>query len=426
MTLWASTTLSSLQENSTEKIEHLNLKTFYILLPMVVLLSVLIATGVSGNLLVFLVYLKQFKASSTRVFVLEMSVCDFLTNVSTLPLLIVDMRYRYTRDGHYCQTMWFLGTFPVLMSYLTLVCVALDRRRRICQVHRRQLSARQAAYLLIVPFTLTFALVFPFTFFYDAVPLLDNHRRKTCWFTHTVWENASWVVGILLMGYFIVGFVLLTASYSQISYQSYQQKKRLLTGNANIVDSVKNMSESTFVCYLEPEEYTKLSVQEESAGIGKKQPKRNRKKETRFISHDAKNKPRSCERKSCLEDNIDTHESQYFPMEAEGPGCSYAADIIDIDCQAKEIQKSSFSCAISPSKSTALSLQSLTVTSLDNPNTTQPASSYTASQREGLDESARRSGFGQRKRALLSRTTFMMFVLTATTVICCVPYITLS
>ncbi|XP_025100041.1 uncharacterized protein LOC112567560 [Pomacea canaliculata] len=65
---------------------------------MIVFLTVLIVVGALGNLLVFLVYLKQFKASATRVFVLGMAVCDFLTNVLTLPWS--------TYEGKYASGIW--------------------------------------------------------------------------------------------------------------------------------------------------------------------------------------------------------------------------------------------------------------------------------------------------------------------------------
>ncbi|XP_025102579.1 vasopressin V1b receptor-like [Pomacea canaliculata] len=242
--VWNSTQLHELQDfNKTQEeikfyLQKVNYEMFIKLLPSVVLLIALIAVGICGNLLVFIVYLKQFKISATRVFVLEMAACDFLTNIFILPWFIQNTRYGYTSESHLCRMEYLLGTFPAITSYLILVCVALDRRRRICQPLKRQLSPRQVTYLLILPFILSLAMLVPFTFWYGVRPVETDRpgiTGTTCGFPDMPLElKVKQIFGLVLMAYFFVGFALLTTCYLQISYRIYQQKKKVLAGEINV------------------------------------------------------------------------------------------------------------------------------------------------------------------------------------------------
>ncbi|XP_025102732.1 orexin receptor type 2-like isoform X2 [Pomacea canaliculata] len=236
--VWNTTETAMSQEGNRtqEEINHLlevmNRAMFTRLLPLVAFLVVLIVVGVFGNLLVFLVYLKQFKASATRVFVLAMAVCDFLTNVFALPWLIQDLRYTYTSQKHFCIVKGFLGTFPVIMSFLILVLVALDRRHRICQPMKLQLSSRKAACLMIFPLILTSAIVLPFSILYGVRPMetsVSGVTGTTCEYPNTDFgKKVKGALGMVLGTFFVVGFALLIICYAQISHRIYQQNKTVL------------------------------------------------------------------------------------------------------------------------------------------------------------------------------------------------------
>ncbi|XP_025103160.1 orexin receptor type 2-like isoform X2 [Pomacea canaliculata] len=236
---WNSTKLNALQELNwtqekiNEYLEKLNNETFIKLLPIFVFFITINLGGVFGNLLVFFVYLKQFKASATRVFVLAMAICDLLTNIFILPWLIQDIRYSYTSKTHFCKAKYAFGTFSVTMSYLILVCVAFDRRRRICHPLRRQLSSRQATYLLIASFMFASAIVFPFIPMYSVIPLdtdLNGITGTTCGIPTLTSSKmfVKQVLGTLLIITFATGLIVMTTCYTQISYRIYQQKKKLL------------------------------------------------------------------------------------------------------------------------------------------------------------------------------------------------------
>ncbi|PVD33455.1 hypothetical protein C0Q70_04711 [Pomacea canaliculata] len=157
-----------------EYLTRLSMEKMMELSPSVAFLSVLIILGVPGNTLIFFIYWRYFKASSTRVFVLSMAVVDLLTSALSCSSLIIEVRFLYTFiHPSACQALFIIERLPVVTSGWLLVAVALDRRHRICQPLKRHMSPRQALYLVLVSLALASAATFPF------VPLHSIVKVKT-------------------------------------------------------------------------------------------------------------------------------------------------------------------------------------------------------------------------------------------------------
>ncbi|XP_025101150.1 cholecystokinin receptor type A-like isoform X2 [Pomacea canaliculata] len=211
-------------------VDKLNSELFQKILPSTILFTLLNCVGVLGNLLVFLVYLRKFKTSATRVFVMTMAMCDFLVNLSALPVNLVYYRHMYTISSPaFCTITYLVLRIPLYVSYFVLVCASLDRRRRVCQPLRPQLDARQATFLLVVPVILTAIATFPFVAFYTGVQFATTTGLtvKHCGFQR---EFPGYLVkrteGIVLAVYFVVGLTLTVGSYGHILYRVKQQNKR--------------------------------------------------------------------------------------------------------------------------------------------------------------------------------------------------------
>lgn len=357
-------------EDVQRYLRNLNDKTFLQLIPVVTFLLINIVIGVLGNLIVFFVYLTQFKPSATRVFVLEMAVCDFVTSVLIMPWDIHDIMYSYTRSVLSCRITWFFGKFPTIVSYLTLICVAFDRRRRICQVHERQLSARQATYLLSLPLTLTSAIVFPFIHFYGVIPVeteISGIRGSMCGFPkYSSKMNVKQILGILLLTLYIVELVVLTTCYLQISYRIYQQKKRVsLAGEVKFSD-VSHLPKGGKEKKTEVNSSQNVQTEEISD-------------ETFVMTSKGVNVSRNLsEHSSGFKEDADGHDAQDMGSQAETHSSRMSSD----------------------------------------------------NEGESHKRVLPRSGLGApsnpRARALFSRTTFMMLLITVSTVICCIPYFALT
>lgn len=424
------------KQNSTEEeikhyLEKLNYETFIKLFPLVVILIVLIVVGVCGNLLVFLVYLKQFKASATRVFVLAMAVCDFMTNLFVLPWMIQDTRYRYTSKDPVCKMKRSLAVFPVVMSFLILTCVALDRRRRICQIHKRQLSERQAIYLLIVQFIVTSVAVFPLTLLYGVRPLetsLHGIEGTTCGYANTPsGRKVKEVYGIMMGIGYGAAFVLLLASYLHISYRIYQQKKKkndfIIQLNANSASGVKRNLKKSKGIHEVTETMTSFICQSSSNIIDERLvsantcssechaqdvfvPDESAKDSCRNVTEDV---CRHTETARCSPKSKIETANVYTMTTSEQSSISATDNLSEIKVQPESAIASS---STSPAEKCGTS-------SADNIG---QDCEDAISRSQDLQDAKR----NRHKRALLTRTTVMMFVLTVATLVCYVPYIAMT
>lgn len=429
--VWNSIQLYEGSNTTQEEIRHylqkLNHDIFIKLLPSVIVFIALITIGVCGNLLVFLVYLKQYKSSAMRVFVLEMAACDFLTNILVIPWLIQDARYSYTSNSHFCRFQCFVGTFPVIMSYLILACVACDRRRRVCQVHKRQLSARQAMFLLILPLVLSSSSMAPFAYLYDTMPLETDRPGITgtsCGFSEIpLTIKAKQLYGGVLMIHFLVGLVVLTVCYVHIAFRIFQQKKRLFVRQINfsVTSSVTKTNLDEDIVSSQKEQHTKtfqkkfISVAESEEGTEKasnqKEHERDKKMEASLDAciPDTPSISYQTEVFECLSDSIVTqtaHSPIQFPEKSfDKPYSHGSANLSEPIVKASTANTTHDSTC--PKKSSVWS--------------------WGTKDREIKVRRKTVSSEGsQRKRTHLSRTTLMMLVLTIATVICCSPYIALA
>ncbi|XP_025088332.1 muscarinic acetylcholine receptor M2-like [Pomacea canaliculata] len=212
-------------ENLTKFVQLANLT------PSVIFLSLLILLGLPGNTLIFFIYWRYFKASSTRVFVLSMAVTDLFTSALSCPSYIIQLHYLYRFVYPYsCASIFVIQRLPVVTSGWLLVAVALDRRHRICHPLKRQLSPRQAVYLVIVSLILSSVATFPFiplrremTVSFGDDQVFGKRCEITDRFTGTAHRIAErWTLMLSLA----LGVLIMISSYVHIGYQLYRQKKR--------------------------------------------------------------------------------------------------------------------------------------------------------------------------------------------------------
>lgn len=217
--------ISSYTPSDEQGWDELSSHLFLRLLPTIFFVALQIAVGLPGNLLVFLVYFRQFRPSSTRVFILAMAVCDLLTNAVVLPLHIVSLRFQHNSlSPEFCRFVNMTVTFPIIMSAWILVCVSLDRRRRICQPHKKQMSAKQATWLLFLPFGLACLVTLPFTVFYGDkyFDIKSGLAGRTCGFKGDIRR----IYGVIIIVSLAVGLALMAFAYVSIAVCIYQQQKR--------------------------------------------------------------------------------------------------------------------------------------------------------------------------------------------------------
>ena len=221
------------------------------LLPTLVLLGLLAFLGLVGNALSLYVYYTRFKPSSTRTYILAMSVFDLLFSAFSMPGEILDLRFSLTYDNAWlCAMERFLTMFITLGAGFILVAVALDRRRKICCPLRPQVTARYVTLSVLGCVAAALVLSVPFGI------LNGRHTVPTgipgvAGFTCSVDDRFRGtrfplVYNIILVVIFLASTAAMTTSYVQIArriVQHRQQSQLASEGLAQAPDKLDSHSD---------------------------------------------------------------------------------------------------------------------------------------------------------------------------------------
>ncbi|PVD36546.1 hypothetical protein C0Q70_03531 [Pomacea canaliculata] len=213
-------------------LNRLSLQAWTNRMPVVLYLSILMAVGILDNIFTFLVYHRRYRPSSTRVFVMSMSLCDLLVNVVGIPLQITTIRYAYNSfDLTVCRMFYVFATIPTQASGFYLILVAYDRYRHICHPFSRQLSAGQTWRLVAAASVLALVLFLPFTPFYGWHSVdspLPGVKAVMCWihdpFRSTVYPKVYTAVVALT---FFLGVIFITVFYLLIGVHVFQHQLKM-------------------------------------------------------------------------------------------------------------------------------------------------------------------------------------------------------
>ncbi|XP_045165561.1 trace amine-associated receptor 4-like [Mercenaria mercenaria] len=128
----------------------------------VVFVSVLMITGLIGNLHVLLVYMFRMKSSNHRIFILFLGVLDFLASCLAMPFTVITLRQPETfTKTPTCKLYWFVNYFLCSASGLALLAIAIERYRKICVPLGWQLTRRVATLSCVIILLVTTATSWP-------------------------------------------------------------------------------------------------------------------------------------------------------------------------------------------------------------------------------------------------------------------------
>ena len=200
----------------------------FVLVGFLVVVSVV---GFIGNVLVVMVYTHRYQPSSTSVFILAMAACDLYTNVVTIPLAIISLRYAYANESIALCRATLGSNLSVLFSSTLLVPVAIDRCRNVWSPTSGQLSHQKSIIVVLVTILLTCAVFLPFTYLY-GIYLKDTPvpgvRARLCWvderYRYSMFRTAFRIV--LSVSVFFTVLALVTA-YTLIGIKLEKQAKAL-------------------------------------------------------------------------------------------------------------------------------------------------------------------------------------------------------
>ncbi|XP_071101332.1 neuropeptide FF receptor 2-like [Haliotis cracherodii] len=179
-------------------------------------LGLIMSVGFVGNCLVFLVYLTKMKPSTTRCFILALSVLDLTACLICIPVDIVDIRYNFS-FGEFgttpCKLSAMLVTFTLFASGNILVAVAAVRHKKICYPAGHQTTVKAAGVAIFLSCASAFTFSIPPSILYGGQTrvLSDGVNATLCT------TSDSYVNTMLPLAYNGFQFVLFVAAMATLS-----------------------------------------------------------------------------------------------------------------------------------------------------------------------------------------------------------------
>ena len=217
--------------------EH-NYQKFVLLIPIVVYVSILMAVGLFGNILVCVYYGCKARSSTSSFFIVSLAVFDLMVCSITMPNEIVDLRYMFVFSNiSACKIPRFINHIAANGSATVLLVIAFDRYRRMCKPLRPQLEVKHAKIAILCSIMFSLFLSWPAAIFYMpvAVQLRNNYNDSVllngsvCTTTRDdEYKLYLWAFNILQFVIFVIATLILCVLYSLVGRSIYRYKKRRL------------------------------------------------------------------------------------------------------------------------------------------------------------------------------------------------------
>lgn len=137
--------------DSKVMLEELRAKEHRLQIPIIVYLILISMFGTVGNALVLYTYKRKYSPSNCRTFIICLSIMDLISCVIVIPVEIWFLFMEF--DFHIlwlCKLSVFLNAWPTLTSGFLLVCIAVDRYRKVCRPFQWQLSGEVAVAMCVI------------------------------------------------------------------------------------------------------------------------------------------------------------------------------------------------------------------------------------------------------------------------------------
>ncbi|XP_046548868.1 trace amine-associated receptor 4-like [Haliotis rubra] len=130
--------------HSNVTLQELNDAMAMLLIPAMVYVGVMMIVGFVGNVLVVYVFPTKLTTSTQSVLITCLAVFDLLSCIIAMPTEIADIRFFFMFESVFaCKMFRCVNTFCAMCSILTLLGIAVDRYRKVCCPHKKQLGINQ-------------------------------------------------------------------------------------------------------------------------------------------------------------------------------------------------------------------------------------------------------------------------------------------
>ncbi|KAK3611470.1 hypothetical protein CHS0354_032751 [Potamilus streckersoni] len=183
----------------------------------VVIVSICIVVGFTGNNLVLYVYKTRWNKSTYCIFILCLALFDCVECGIGMPFMIAN-QFSVSSNAA-CKGFTFVQYFVSIGSDLMLVTIAFERYRRVCKPSCRQISPATGKLLAFVIATISLSLSWPALLLYEYDTfVLDNFSEGTCHIYTELLSGSIYpvVYYAILAITWLIGYNLVTTFYIMI------------------------------------------------------------------------------------------------------------------------------------------------------------------------------------------------------------------
>ncbi|KAL3858082.1 hypothetical protein ACJMK2_012696 [Sinanodonta woodiana] len=197
----------------------------------IVFICLVMIVGIPGNTVTLYVYLKKYKPSTHRTFIVCLAIVDLATCSVTAPFFIMVLRYPITfPDGGICKLFHFVAYALCVGSIFILITIAIDRYHKICIPHGMQFSEKMSQYICMLDLVLACCFSWPAIVMYGNKNFRDASNRTSgteCTVTDNfVDTNYPTYFNFVLLFVVIASFISLTVIYIVIGRKILRMKSR--------------------------------------------------------------------------------------------------------------------------------------------------------------------------------------------------------
>lgn len=248
--------------STDDLLDEINNEKAIAMIPVMVYLFILMVMGLLGNTMVCYYYGCKTKRTTHSIFICTVAIYDLISCSMSIPIELVDLRFLYVfTDSGACKFLRFINHFASIGSAFTLLIIAVDRYRRICQPFKKQLTIRDAKVACFILVLTSVFFSWPSFLLYGTVPVNLKSKQGTdiigsdcTTIRESSYQIYLWVyngvhltgflfaVGVLSVMYSLVGRVLLKHKLHQQKYTKPQPSNENTNSGAS---AQTNLSDQT-------------------------------------------------------------------------------------------------------------------------------------------------------------------------------------
>ncbi|EEB16907.1 class B secretin-like G-protein coupled receptor GPRghp2, putative [Pediculus humanus corporis] len=216
----------------------------YIVIPMTIIYSFIFITGVVGNVITFIVIVKnKYMHTATNYYLFSLAISDLLLLVSGLPQEMVSIwcRYPYMFGEIFCVLRGLSAETSTNASVLTITAFTVERYVAICHPFLSHTMSKlsRAVKLIIVIWLVALSFAIPQAIQFGVVIIDNDPDQAMCTLKRTIIDH-SFVLSSFL--FFVTPMTLITVLYVLIGIKLRKSSMMKRNGSSfyNNVDNKNN------------------------------------------------------------------------------------------------------------------------------------------------------------------------------------------